>query len=131
LDHKKEQPALSNTCPHKSSFFVVDKTFWYFFVVVYSRSYSPYMYCLTKWIFFAGFNYVLSLRRLDFTRVDTWKSWWFMPFILLLQKILLLSKAYQHVDDIDLFIGGVMEEPCPGRFKQKFLGRDELQITVI
>jgi hypothetical protein len=33
---------------------------------------------------------------------------------LFLQKILLLSQAYRHVEDIDLFMGGVMEDKCPG-----------------
>lgn len=32
------------------------------------------------------------------------------------EKILLLSQAYKHVDDIDLFIGMLMEDRCPGAF---------------
>ena len=32
------------------------------------------------------------------------------------EKVLLLSHVYKHVDDIDLFIGSVMEDNCQGTF---------------
>jgi hypothetical protein len=34
------------------------------------------------------------------------------------QRIALLSRAYKHVEDVDLFMGGVMENWCPGKVQQ-------------
>ena len=31
-----------------------------------------------------------------------------------LSQVDMLSKVYSHVDDVDLFLGGLMEEPMPG-----------------
>jgi hypothetical protein len=36
-------------------------------------------------------------------------------FLFFFKKVMLLSQAYDNVEDIDLFMGGIMEERCPGK----------------